>query len=309
MQHHLEELIADLRLAATHYVVGGFLSDHLAGMSSPAAGRPATASFSPSSWSPSSSPAQQVTETEADAAPTDPMTMRRKSWFEVDLGTAEIEVTTSEHPVKAAEALIPDFQTEEHVPEPILGARRRLLGWLLLVLVFVLCAGGGVFIGFKILPERQPGEDTTAADIAGDADRSTEAEAGDADGTKASAADVSPPPRRVTKAGAPYTSVRREQPETGLDARAPLDDAEDSQEGTPRHKTAPRGRGTLFLDTRPWSKVRIGGRSYGNTPVVGVSLPAGFHTVRLVDADGQRHTRRVRIRPDKATKIFLRLSD
>ena len=39
--------------------------------------------------------------------------------------------------------------------------------------------------------------------------------------------------------------------------------------------------GLLNLDTTPWSFVSVGGRVLGQTPIVGVSLPVGTHTLTL----------------------------
>ena len=76
----------------------------------------------------------------------------------------------------------------------------------------------------------------------------------------------------------------------------------------PSRVIRPRGRGTLFLNTRPWCKVRAGGRNLGTTPLINVNLPAGLHSLSLIDANGQRHSKVVRIRPDQATKVFLDFS-
>jgi hypothetical protein len=40
--------------------------------------------------------------------------------------------------------------------------------------------------------------------------------------------------------------------------------------------------------------------------VIGATLPAGKLVLRFVDADGNRHSRRVTIQPGKATKVFFR---
>lgn len=45
------------------------------------------------------------------------------------------------------------------------------------------------------------------------------------------------------------------------------------------------GAGTLRINTRPWSQVFIDGRLIGNTPQMSISLPAGRHTVTLVNSD------------------------
>lgn len=79
----------------------------------------------------------------------------------------------------------------------------------------------------------------------------------------------------------------------------------------PRKSThaPPQPPGKLYLHTSPWSKVRIGGRSLGTTPIAGVSLPAGSHQLRLVDADGRTHSRRIRIRPGEPTKLFINMRE
>jgi serine/threonine-protein kinase len=70
---------------------------------------------------------------------------------------------------------------------------------------------------------------------------------------------------------------------------------------------APKGSGKLFLNTDPWTFVRLGPRSLGQTPLVDVELPAGRHTLRLREGNGETHRIRVRIRPNEATKKFLEL--
>ena len=42
---------------------------------------------------------------------------------------------------------------------------------------------------------------------------------------------------------------------------------------------APRGTGRLYFDSVPFCNVTIDGRSYGPTPLVGVTLPAGRRRV------------------------------
>ncbi len=43
--------------------------------------------------------------------------------------------------------------------------------------------------------------------------------------------------------------------------------------------------GTLTLDTVPWSQVSLGNRQLGTTPLIGVRLPAGSHTLTLVNPE------------------------
>jgi len=47
----------------------------------------------------------------------------------------------------------------------------------------------------------------------------------------------------------------------------------------------PERFGFLTIDSSPWSTVLLGGRALGVTPLVGVRLPAGTHTVQLKNAE------------------------
>jgi hypothetical protein len=68
---------------------------------------------------------------------------------------------------------------------------------------------------------------------------------------------------------------------------------------------AEAGKGTLRINSRPWSKIYVDGRLVGNTPQMGIMLGAGRHTVTLVNPDfGLRKVLTVTIkRGEVATKI------
>ncbi|MBW2462807.1 MAG: PEGA domain-containing protein, partial [Deltaproteobacteria bacterium] len=70
----------------------------------------------------------------------------------------------------------------------------------------------------------------------------------------------------------------------------------------------PAGRGTLAINTRPWSKVYAGGRLLGTTPLR-ATVPAGTVRLRLEDRDGTNHQRTVRVGEDDETRVFFDLSD
>jgi hypothetical protein len=53
----------------------------------------------------------------------------------------------------------------------------------------------------------------------------------------------------------------------------------------PAAAPAPVETGLLNLDTTPWSRVTLGGRLLGTTPIVGASLPAGSHTLVLTNPE------------------------
>ena len=64
------------------------------------------------------------------------------------------------------------------------------------------------------------------------------------------------------------------------------------------------GRGTLSVNTRPWSKVYVGGELLGTTPIGRAAVGAGSVRVRLVDRDGNEHQRTVRVAPDEDARVF-----
>ncbi len=75
-----------------------------------------------------------------------------------------------------------------------------------------------------------------------------------------------------------------------------------------RTETPAAAPGHLSINTRPWSRVYIGSRLLGTTPVGNVELPSGNHRLRLVDRDGAEHTRAVSIPPGGHTREFFDLS-
>ena len=64
----------------------------------------------------------------------------------------------------------------------------------------------------------------------------------------------------------------------------------------------------LSLNTRPWSRVFLGGELLGTTPLGAVAIPAGAVRLKLVDRDGRVHHRRVEARPGAHVERFFDLS-
>jgi serine/threonine-protein kinase len=70
------------------------------------------------------------------------------------------------------------------------------------------------------------------------------------------------------------------------------------------------GTGTLRVQTRPWSKVSVDGRYVGNTPLMGVELSAGRHTLTFINEEfGIRKTVRVQILAGQVTTQVLTLAE
>jgi serine/threonine-protein kinase len=70
-----------------------------------------------------------------------------------------------------------------------------------------------------------------------------------------------------------------------------------AEEDRPRERPVVGPPGELSLNTQPWSKVYLGNRLLGTTPIGRVSVPSGMQRLRLVDRDGTEHRRTVRVPP------------
>jgi hypothetical protein len=72
---------------------------------------------------------------------------------------------------------------------------------------------------------------------------------------------------------------------------------------TPPPPPPPSGSGYLTLSTTPWAKVYIDGKYVDSTPIAKVELPAGAHSIRLVnEAAGVDTTKSVKIKPGENLK-------
>jgi serine/threonine-protein kinase len=74
--------------------------------------------------------------------------------------------------------------------------------------------------------------------------------------------------------------------------------------------SAAGGMGTLRVQTRPWSKVFVDGRLVGNTPLMGLELSAGRHTLTFVNDDfGIRKTVKVQVEAGQTLTQVLTLTE
>ncbi|NOJ80473.1 protein kinase [Myxococcus xanthus] len=72
----------------------------------------------------------------------------------------------------------------------------------------------------------------------------------------------------------------------------------------PAPESAPAGEpGFLTLVTEPKAQVFLGGQDLGKTPLFKVKLPAGQHTLKLVDATTKAHQVPVDIKPGETTSV------
>jgi serine/threonine-protein kinase len=76
----------------------------------------------------------------------------------------------------------------------------------------------------------------------------------------------------------------------------------------PREAPAPRAEpGQLSINTRPWSKVYLGSRLLGTTPIGGVEVESGQVRLRFVDRDGEEHTHTITVPPGGHAREFVDL--
>ncbi len=108
--------------------------------------------------------------------------------------------------------------------------------------------------------------------------------------------EVDPPPARSTRK---KRRPRRQKLARRPDARA-----------APSPAPAPRPRRTRYgqinVTTIPWTKVFLGSRQLGITPLARVRLPAGTHRLRFENPNGINATRSVTVKPGSVTKVRLR---
>lgn len=105
--------------------------------------------------------------------------------------------------------------------------------------------------------------------------------------------------RRRTRSGRPRVAVRSKEPP------APEPKVEPKVEPVVERTPDP---GTLTLDTIPWTRVFLGKKFLGNTPLVGVPIPAGRQILRLVNKDeGIDHRYEANVAPGKPFRARLGL--
>jgi serine/threonine protein kinase len=96
-------------------------------------------------------------------------------------------------------------------------------------------------------------------------------------------------------------------------AAAPEPEPAKGADDTPSPASSERassGKGTLRVNTRPWSQVFIDGKPYGNTPRMNLPLEAGPHTLTLVNEPfGFRKTVEITITPGQVENIVLNLAE
>jgi serine/threonine-protein kinase len=110
------------------------------------------------------------------------------------------------------------------------------------------------------------------------------------------------PPRMTETIARVDPPAMVERAETTMITRVERETPETSEMGA----AAPRGRGTLVVNSLPWSEVYVDGRRRGNTPIPSLQLPAGEHRIELRTADGRTHRATVTIEPNATARVVHR---
>jgi serine/threonine protein kinase len=79
-----------------------------------------------------------------------------------------------------------------------------------------------------------------------------------------------------------------------------------AREGSSRVRGEP---GRLSINSRPWSRVYIGPRMLGTTPIGDVEVESGTLRLRLVDRDGLEHARSITVAPGGHERAFFDLRE
>ena len=104
---------------------------------------------------------------------------------------------------------------------------------------------------------------------------------------------------------APQASAPLSVPvERELGGNSQIADAVDARRVSRFPELAPH-EGLLSLDTRPWSTVYLGKQLLGTTPLIGVIVPRGDLTLKLVDAQGRVYTRIVAESEEQTRRAFF----
>ncbi|MDH5670862.1 MAG: protein kinase [Myxococcales bacterium] len=132
----------------------------------------------------------------------------------------------------------------------------------------------------------------------------------------AAAAAPEPPPSAPaqTVAKKPREEKTTESPVAAVPKRAALPRPTPATPPAPRVQRAPAaaagggGKGTLRINSRPWSSVHVDGRLIGNTPQMAIPLDAGRHNVTLVNPEfGLRKVLTVQIKAGEITTQIVQL--
>jgi hypothetical protein len=227
-----------------------------------------------------------------------------------------VEPTAAREPARPPRASPPEVESEALFPEhPKPQKRRTGRGALLVAALAVSSASAAAAWTIFAAPEPEgpppqaKGDPVVVVNEAGEVDRpAPQDDVGAARSPDATAIAQRTPASSNVAAEERAPRPRQERsPRESRQSRAPSTEETTRAPSVTTRAPSPRSAGRLFLDTDPWTFVRVGERSLGQTPIVDEPLPAGEHTVELRESSGEVHRVRVRIAPDRSTKRFITL--
>ena len=128
------------------------------------------------------------------------------------------------------------------------------------------------------------------------------------DSTGAAAANQTLEPETAPQAPAPHARRRGRGARRSTTSNRRRDHTTMASDMTSAQADEPVQTGRLSFDTTPWTNVSLGGRSLGQTPLLGIEVPAGTHVLRLSNPElGVSRTYSVTVRPGEATRLRIAL--
>ena len=209
-------------------------------------------------------------------------------------------------PVASPDATVPsDTQSVQLRDGSVRLGRRRWPGWWLALAVLGMIGGGLAVARWTSKPD--PAGIATA-----DSTRDAAASPLDRDGEIRTDATDPGDPSDASRLATSEAAGRDAPPATsdaGIDDAAgelafPGDDAGAKRPARPRVTAKPpvaEQPGQYSVDSRPYAKIFIDGKAYGDTPLFKLSLPAGKHRIRAVREDGKAQRFAITIEPGKLT--------
>jgi hypothetical protein len=128
----------------------------------------------------------------------------------------------------------------------------------------------------------------------------------------ATAPSLSPPGGGAAVAEAPPIDQPPLTPEPAVVAptprpRRPRPTPPPTPEPTPEPIPTPTPLGALAISALPWAQVEVDGEALGNTPVDGLTLEPGYHSVRFAHPDYWPVRRQIRIEPGQKDRLEIDL--
>jgi hypothetical protein len=146
-------------------------------------------------------------------------------------------------------------------------------------------------------PSESTQSESTAVGSEEESDPASAAEPREAEGEPTPEA----PPEEATETASESSSAAEDPREAEESGRG-----EGSRRGMMAERR-PRERGSLAINTTPWSRVYLGRRLLGQTPLE-ATVPSGRSRLKLVDPEGHTFYRTVEVRPNGTSRVSFDLS-